>query len=54
MLDLIKKWWFRKWSKYEFFREENVLDDKQRRKYSYMIYKATSNDGLIKIKKIKV
>jgi hypothetical protein len=45
MRDTIKKWWNRTWSNWEIVYEN----------YSnfYIVLKKTSNDGLIKYKKIK-
>lgn len=51
MLNIIKKWWFRKWS--------NWAVDKEYLKYpalnmgKIIILKRTSNDGLIQLKTIK-
>lgn len=45
MRDTIKKWWNRTWSNWE-FEYENYWN-------FYIILKKTSNDGLIKYKKIK-
>lgn len=52
MLDLIKKWWNRKWSDFTFDSKEDVLDNKSRRIYSIMIYKSVSNDGLVRFRKV--
>ena len=45
MIDDIKKWWNRTWSNWEFVSESQFG--------YYIILKKTSNDGLIKFKKIK-
>jgi hypothetical protein len=45
MRDTIKKWWNRTWSNWEFVCEIPFG--------YYIILKKTSNDGLIKFKKIK-
>jgi hypothetical protein len=51
MLDIIKKWWFRKWSDWTI--------DKEYLKYpainmgKTIILRRTSNDGLIQLKTIK-
>ena len=50
MLDKIKKWFYREWTNWE-VQEESFS-------YStynyYIILRSTSNDGLIRFKKIKV
>jgi len=50
MLDKIKKWWYREWSNWE---EQEKSFSRSDWNY-YIILKSTSNDGLIRFKKIKI
>lgn len=55
MRDLILKWWYRKWSNWEFDEELKVFSDdySDRPVANYHIYKCTSSDGLVKFKRIR-
>lgn len=51
MLNIIKKWWFREWSDWIIDREYLKYPALDRDKV--IILRSTSNDGLIKFKKIE-
>lgn len=55
MKDLILKWWFRRWSDWEFDGESHVYDNDYSKRpcARYHIYKSTSNDGLVRFKRIR-
>lgn len=56
-LDSISKWWNRKWSNWEYDGIQNVYSSEDWNKLphtTYEIYKRTSNDGLVQIKKVKI
>lgn len=55
MLDIILKWWTRKWSNWEFDGEIAVYD-KDEDKYptrKFARFKSVSNDGLARYKRIR-
>lgn len=56
MLDIIKKWWNRKWSDWEFIRYiysyDSVLPGARPYKAT-ALFKSTSNDGLVRYKRKK-
>ena len=54
MKDRILKWWNRKWSDWEFSHKESMYTEDGFRLYDIWLYKSKSNDGLVKIKKVKV
>ena len=51
MLDIIKKWWFRKWSSW--IVDKEYLKHPALNMGKIIILKRTSNDGLIQLKTIK-
>lgn len=55
MKNLILRWWFRKWSNWEFNTDHEVYDDEYSKRpiRIYEIYKSTSNDGLVRFKRIR-
>ena len=55
MRDLIKKWWNRTWTNWEFDSENKVFltEVSKRPNAVYEVYKRTSNDGLVEYKKIR-
>ena len=55
MRDLIKKWWNRTWTNWEFDSGNKVYaNDFDKKPIAiYSIYKRTSNDGLVEYKKIR-
>ena len=55
MIETFIKWLFRSWSNWEYVEDVNIYESEyQKRPYAtYSIFKSTSNDGLIKYKRIK-
>ncbi len=54
MKDLILKWWNRKWSNWKYEDTLTYYDRCNRPLYNEVVYIQTSNDGLVRYKKIKV
>ncbi len=57
MKDLIIKWWNRKWSNWEYQETIRIYGSAWDKAYGlpnsvYELYKSTSNDGLVKFKRI--
>ena len=55
MKNLILRWWFRKWSNWEFDGVHEVFtDDYSKRPIAtYDMYKSTSSDGLARYKRVR-
>ena len=54
MIDTLKKWLFRKWNKWEVFREDYKLDINRNKDHRIITtMRQVSNDGLIRYKTVK-